>query len=859
MIQAIIILMLWVVGAVAQTTISPNPLAGLPSQPGPTIALINAMGDNSWLNLGRPAPDPVWGSGRGCSWGGRSMALAPELRGAFHSGEGVHCAIKPDGFGMDDYWFYDINGHRWICVYPGTDTRNFSQKVANGELKVDSLGRAVDASGQPIPAHMLGHTYGRLDYDTYQKKLRINGDPPYGRYQMPGLACDGYPTSPVEAGLAALEAQGLNKAGHTFAPWAYNTLTGKFERDPANAQPFRGNFENFLYAPTLKRLLLIGGEGVASFDPATNLWSRVTITGVNPGGYEFGACYDSKRDRFYLGDILSQFYSYDVQTRTGTKISTTETYPMNFTFNQGSACYDSINDVVLIFDFIQHEIYLFDPEANTWKGAIPFSYTITNQTNRAFYDPQLGVCFILSVSDSDDKGIMWVYKFRGSAVAEKEKSLRSVKLIAEDAVVEQYLWSQLKIVQTYQSLPTDTTSSLLATIVTNLTPSKISVSDVGLLRALDTGTARIAIEKKGFKDTLTIPIVTSTAATDSVVISPDIIRFVANDSFQLSCMGYFRSGGKTFSRPIAADAAWQSALPSVVTVDQGNLHSVSAGGPVEITATYSGKSSKSYTVIWPRPAVIKRINFQCSSTPWSYGWLADNGLAYSSVSGRGWTTTGLSCRDDRGNARSFLLRSFVYGTGHTVYKVNVPDGSYIIKGALGDCDYGGVDTLWYGNEMIAAHDGYLNLIFQDTLTVSGGQGLALTLNGKINYLVVISNEGIDINTVADDNGLVPNYSSLESTARQRPLPLALSVSPTPFNPSCRIRFSLPAASHVRLEVYDLAGRHIRTLADGMFSMGAHGFTWSGIDQTGRPVGTGVYAYRLTAGNKVLAIKGVFAK
>ena len=93
-----------------------NPLAGLPSQPGSTVAAINALGDNTWLNLGTPAADSGHGMADGvaggCSWGGHSMVFIPELRGAFRTGEGQHAYVKPDGYGGDDYWFYDINRNR---------------------------------------------------------------------------------------------------------------------------------------------------------------------------------------------------------------------------------------------------------------------------------------------------------------------------------------------------------------------------------------------------------------------------------------------------------------------------------------------------------------------------------------------------------------------------------------------------------------------------------------------------------------------------------------------------------------------------------------------------------------------------
>src|SRR5262245_24409981 len=85
-------------------------LAGLPSAEGPHIAKIRALGDNEWLNLGKPAPDPQYGPGRGRSWGAR-MPLAPDLKGAFLGGLGPHGFYKPDQRLLDDIFFYDINAH----------------------------------------------------------------------------------------------------------------------------------------------------------------------------------------------------------------------------------------------------------------------------------------------------------------------------------------------------------------------------------------------------------------------------------------------------------------------------------------------------------------------------------------------------------------------------------------------------------------------------------------------------------------------------------------------------------------------------------------------------------------------------
>lgn len=73
-------------------------------------------------------------------------------------------------------------------------------------------------------------------------------------------------------------------------------------------------------------------------------------------------------------------------------------------------------------------------------------------------------------------------------------------------------------------------------------------------------------------------------------------------------------------------------------------------------------------------------------------------------------------------------------------------------------------------------------------------------------------------------------------------------SPNPFNPTTMIRFTLPARERVVLSVYDTSGRLIRTLVDETRNRGTHEVTWDGRDGAGSTVGSGVYFYRLTAGN-----------
>lgn len=70
--------------------------------------------------------------------------------------------------------------------------------------------------------------------------------------------------------------------------------------------------------------------------------------------------------------------------------------------------------------------------------------------------------------------------------------------------------------------------------------------------------------------------------------------------------------------------------------------------------------------------------------------------------------------------------------------------------------------------------------------------------------------------------------------------------PNPFNPSTTIRFALPEAATVRLEIYDAAGSRVRTLVEEQRDAGLYASTWNGRDDEGRLMTSGVYFYRMSA-------------
>jgi len=68
--------------------------------------------------------------------------------------------------------------------------------------------------------------------------------------------------------------------------------------------------------------------------------------------------------------------------------------------------------------------------------------------------------------------------------------------------------------------------------------------------------------------------------------------------------------------------------------------------------------------------------------------------------------------------------------------------------------------------------------------------------------------------------------------------------PNPFNPSTTIKFALPEAGKVTLQIFNETGQFVRALADGEMNVGRHEISWDGRNQVGAAAASGIYFYRL---------------
>jgi len=112
--------------------------------------------------------------------------------------------------------------------------------------------------------------------------------------------------------------------------------------------------------------------------------------------------------------------------------------------------------------------------------------------------------------------------------------------------------------------------------------------------------------------------------------------------------------------------------------------------------------------------------------------------------------------------------------------------------------------------------------------------------------------------IVEVSGVGAPVSEYDETAK--PIATALGGNyPNPFNPETMIGFTLARAEVVVVDIYNLRGQKVRSLAGEVYDVGSHSVVWNGLADDGSHVGSGVYFYRMTAGEYVGVGKMVMVK
>jgi len=115
--------------------------------------------------------------------------------------------------------------------------------------------------------------------------------------------------------------------------------------------------------------------------------------------------------------------------------------------------------------------------------------------------------------------------------------------------------------------------------------------------------------------------------------------------------------------------------------------------------------------------------------------------------------------------------------------------------------------------------------------------------------------------VADPNQLsnpavVGGVLEIQSTPTEFSL---LQNFPNPFNPETTIQYNLAESADVNLHIYNVVGQVVRTLVSERQSAGRYRVQWSGMDDRGVPVSSGIYFYEIRAGKNKQVLKLMLLK
>lgn len=103
--------------------------------------------------------------------------------------------------------------------------------------------------------------------------------------------------------------------------------------------------------------------------------------------------------------------------------------------------------------------------------------------------------------------------------------------------------------------------------------------------------------------------------------------------------------------------------------------------------------------------------------------------------------------------------------------------------------------------------------------------------------------------------ITPNDSGTDISDHMKNMTFELQQNfPNPFNPQTIIPYQLNQAEQVQLSVYDLSGRRVKNLVDTWQTAGRYDIVWNGTNDFGRPVASGIYLYKLQAGQQIITMK-----
>ena len=235
------------------------------------------------------------------------------------------------------------------------------------------------------------------------------------------------------------------------------------------------------------------------------------------------------------------------------------------------------------------------------------------------------------------------------------------------------------------------------------------------------------------------------------------------------------------------------------------------------------------------------------------------------------------CTDPNGEYDDYIE---LYNYGNEA--VNI--GGYIITDNIGN--YENYHQIPIGNDSTIIQPGEIIVLWADKDSEQGVLHLEIKLSGSGEQIAIFmpdSNTVVDTLTYGEQTtdvsyGRYPDGSDTWQPMNPTPgtsntdllsndintisLPRSVSLDqnyPNPFNPQTQFHYSLTNTENIYLAIYDLLGREIYTIHNGLQRSGNHNIQWTGIDNQGGFVPSGVYFCRLKTESEILTKKMVYSK
>ena len=319
------------------------------------------------------------------------------------------------------------------------------------------------------------------------------------------------------------------------------------------------------------------------------------------------------------------------------------------------------------------------------------------------------------------------------------------------------------------------------------------------------------------------------------------------------------------------------------STDQNPVHTYAAYGTYSVTLTVTddlgntGSVTEDVLVADPGATgpyievdgmvVMEAENFD-SNTATSHAWLETTSEA-------DFSGTGAMVSDP--NNGTLYKKNAIASSPHMTYDIDFTNtGSYVVwmrvfaAGGGDNTIHGGLNGTPTASKMETTTFGAWTWI--NVNTKNAVQSLGVTAAGVNVFDIWMRHDGMIVDKIVltTDGGFVPTGQGPAESPRSAgattksgfgkdmlavdgvvdlPTEFALKNNyPNPFNPTTNIAFDLPESTDVTLEVYDMMGRRVATLISGQLNAGRYEATWNARSDSGSMVASGVYIYRLRAGN-----------